>query len=392
MDAHGTRRDDCERFLAILNGGNNDPTSGSTGSSGSESDPNENPFGVVGSAFSSMFDGGATTTSTGVSGLTGSTTSTSTPSTTSTSVSTPNSTPTPTPPFIPIPIPTPTSASSASLIVLTSTSGTGIVYLTSTASTSASATAAAPQSFLQNKPLEGGVFALVGIVIMIMIFVVITYTIRRRRRSRFENDIADNITFDPAVTEHYGDEEKGKNTLNKSRLSGSSSGHGHGFGYGPQLAYAQPAVPQYGYYGSQGYEQQAAAYHVPPTQGPVYNLDSAVNTGGAANTSGAANTGGGVDSGGAVDTVGSVSTGGANLTRKYSNRKPVPPLLPNPVYDPSQSPVLPSHYYMQNQDAPVSPISQSMNLSAPPGDLMTPAPPDDMEDDPYTGMFEVVDH
>ncbi|KAG2152083.1 hypothetical protein BD769DRAFT_1658515 [Suillus cothurnatus] len=269
----------------------------------------------------------------------------------STTDSTPSSTPTPTP----VPT-TPTPASSASLIVFTSTSGTSIVYATSTVSNSASATAAAPESFLQNKPLEGGVFAVVGIVIMIIIFVLVTYTIRRRRHSRYENDVANAISFDPAVVEHYGDEEKGTNAFGKSRLSGSSSGHGHGVGYAPRLAYATPAVPQYGYYGSQGYEQQAATYHVPPTQGPVYNFE--------------------------------VSTGGANLTRKYSNRKPVPPLLPNPVYDPSQSPVLPSHYYTQNQDAPISPISHSMNLAAPPGDLTTSAPPDDLEDDPYTGMLE----
>lgn len=270
---------------------------------------------------------------------------------------------------------------------------------------------------------------------MVIIFAVVTYAIRRRQRNRLESDIADAITFDPAVNEHYGDEEKGTNTFQKYRLSGSSSGHDHGFGYCPQLAYAPPAVPQYGYSGSQGYEQQAAAYHVPPTQGPIYNLDSAVNTGvaintvgaastggsiesgGAANTAGtnltrkysnrkpvpynldsavntgvAVNTGGSVESGGAVNTAGSVSTGGANLTRKYSNRKPVPPLLPNPVYDPSQSPVLPSHYYMQTQDTPISPISQSMSLPAPPGDLATSALPDDSEDDPYTGMLKVVNH
>lgn len=270
--------------------------------------------------------------------------------------------------------------------------------MTSTLSSSASAIAAAPQSFLQNKPLEGGVFAIVGIVIIIIIFAVVTYTIRRRQRNRLESDIADAITFDPAVNEHYGDEEKGTNTFQKYRLSGSSSGHDHGFGYCPQLAYAPPAVPQYGYTGSQGYELQAAAYHVPPTQGPIYNLDSAVNTGvaintgGVVSTGGAANTGGSVDSGGAANTAGSVSTGGANLTRKYSNRKPVPPLLPNPVYDPSQSPVLPSHYYMQTQDTPISPISQSMSLPAPPGDMATSALPDDSEDDPYTGMLKVVNH
>lgn len=223
-------------------------------------------------------------------------------------------------------------------------------------------------------------FAIVGIVIMIIMFVIITYTIRRRQRNRLESDIADAITFDPVVREHYGDEEKGTNAFEKYRFSSSSSGHGHGYGYGPQPAYAPPAVPQYGYYGSQGYEQQATTYHVPPPQGPVYNLDNAVNTGGA------------VDSSGAADTVSSASTSGANLTRKYSNRKPVPPLLPNPVYNPSQSPVLPSHYYMQNQDVPISPISQSMDISVPPGDLPTSALPDDSEDDPYTGMVEVVDH
>lgn len=270
---------------------------------------------------------------------------------------------------------------------------------------------------------------------MVIIFAVITYAIRRRQRNRLESDIADAITFDPAVNEHYGDEEKGTNTFQKYRLSGSSSGHDHGFGYCPQLAYAPPAVPQYGYSGSHGYEQQAAAYHVPPSQGPIYNLDSAVNTGVAINTGdaaitggsvstgganltrkysnrkpvpynldsavntdvainpgGAANTDGSVDSGGAANTAGSISTGGANLTRKYSNRKPVPPLLPNPVYDPSQSPVLPSHYYMQTQDTPISPISQSMSLPAPPGDLATSALPDDSEDDPYTGMLKVVNH
>ncbi|KAG1755844.1 hypothetical protein EDB19DRAFT_1902026 [Suillus lakei] len=318
--------------------------------------------------------------------------SASTPSTTSTSVSTSSSTPTPTPTSTPTSTPTPVP--SASVIVLASTSGTSIIYVTSTASSLASATAAAPQSFLQNKPLEGGVFALIGIVIMVMIFVVVTYAIRRRQRNRLESDIAGAITFDPAVNKHYGDEEKGTNSFDKYRLSRSSSGHGYGFVYGPRLAYAPPPVPQYGHYGLQEYEQQPPTYHVPPTQGPVYNLDSPVNmggagdAGGAVDTGGAANTGGAVDTGSAVNKAAAVSTGGANLTRKYSDRKPVPPLLPNPVYDPSQSPVLPSHYYMQNQDAPISPISQSMSPSVPPGDLTTPALSDDLEEDPYTGMLK----
>ncbi|KAG0705521.1 hypothetical protein DFH29DRAFT_906932 [Suillus ampliporus] len=244
----------------------------------------------------------------------------------------------------------------------TSKSLTPIVYVTRVATSSTTPTTAPSESFLQNKPLEGGVFALVGIVVMIIIFVIITYAIRRRRRNRLENVIADAITFDPAVTEHYEDEEKRMNVSDKYRFSGSSSGHGHGFGYGPKPAHAPPIAPQYGYYG-QGYEQQAAPYHVPSTQSSAHSHDNGVNT------------------------------GGANLTRKYSDRKPVPPLLPNPVYDPSRSPVLPSHYYMQSQEPPIpqptSPSTPTSNAAAP---AATPALPDNLEEEPYTGMLKVVNN
>jgi hypothetical protein len=189
-----------------------------------------------------------------------------------------------------------------------------------------------PESFLQNGPLEGGVFALVGIVILIIIFVIITFTIRRRRRNRLDRAVADAVTFDPSVAEHYIDEENRMTTAEKHRFSGSSSGHGHGFGYTPQLPYAAPAPAHYAYYDqNQGYEPQAA-YPVPLPQVPVNNQDNAVVA----------------------------NTGGANLTRKYSDRKPVPPLLPNPVYDPSRSPVLPSHYYDQENLPPG--IALSSNL------------------------------
>jgi len=210
---------------------------------------------------------------------------------------------------------------------------------------------------LQNKPLQGGVFALVGIVVMVIIFVIITFTIRRRNRNRLDRDIADAITFDPTVTERYIDEESRMNTAEKYRFSGSSSGHGHGFGYTPQLASAQPMPVQYGY--GQGYEQQAA-YRVPqaPAQAPIYNQDKPINT------------------------------GGANLTRKYSDRKPVPPLLPNPVYDPSHSPVLPTHFY--REENPLLPIPQSSSISAPAANEATPALPDHFgdEEDPYTGVLQ----
>ncbi|KAG1753891.1 uncharacterized protein EDB91DRAFT_1242855 [Suillus paluster] len=340
---------------------------GSSGTQTAATPSVSNPLGGIFSAFTSLVNGVTSTSqsltsssfsstgSTIKSASTTSTTSSSTPSTSSTSAPTPNSIPTPTP--TPTSTPTPTPTPSTSQIVYTSTDGTSIVYVTSIATSSTSATAAPAESFLQNKPLEGGVFALVGIVVMVIIFVVVTYTIRRRRHNRLEGVIADAITFDPMVSEHYVDEESRMNTSDKYRLSGSSSGHGHGLGYAPNLAYAPPVPPKYPYYG-QGYEQQAAAYQAPSTQGPVYNNDNAVNT------------------------------SSANLTRKYSNRKPVPPLLPNPVYDPSRSPVLPSHYYMQGQEPPVSPIPRSTSPSAPAGDAPTPALPDNSEEDPYTGMLQ----
>lgn len=190
---------------------------------------------------------------------------------------------------------------------------------------------------------------------MVIIFVVVTFTIRRRNRNRLDREIADAAIFDPSVTERYIDEENRMNTNEKYRISGSSSGHGHGFGYNPQLAYAQPMAVQYGY----GQEQQAA-YRVPqaPAQAPIYNQDKPINT------------------------------GGANLTRKYSDRKPVPPLLPNPVYDPSHSPVLPAHFY--SEENPLPPIPQSSSISAPAANEATPALPDHFgdEEDPYTAVLQ----
>lgn len=222
-------------------------------------------------------------------------------------------------------------------------------------STPSPSSAPAPKSFLQNKPLAGGVFALVGIVVLIIIFVMVTFALRRRRRNRLENDIADAVTFDPSVTAHYVDEENRMNTAEKHSLSGDSSGHGHGLGYTPQLAYTPPIPPQYGYRG-EGYEQQSA-YRTPLPQVPVYSQDNPINT------------------------------GGANLTRKYSDRKPVPPLLPNPVYEPSRSPVLPPHFYNQEENPPQA-IPRSFSPSAPAPNEAVPELPDDFEGDPYTGVLQ----
>jgi hypothetical protein len=187
-----------------------------------------------------------------------------------------------------------------------------------------SATVAPPKSFLQNPSLEGGVFTLVGIAALIIIFVLVTWTIRKRRRNSLDRDAAA-VTFDPTIMDRY-DDGRG-NSIEKHRLSGNSSGHGQGFGYGAQPAYAPPLAPPQGYYGHAGYGRYPAAAYRPPSPNPApYRSPSPAAYGD--------------------------NTGGANLTRKYSDRKPVPPLLPNPVYDPSHSQVsIPQQHY-QEQPAP----------------------------------------
>ncbi|KIK96942.1 hypothetical protein PAXRUDRAFT_265188 [Paxillus rubicundulus Ve08.2h10] len=262
---------------------------------------------------------GSTTTST--------TSSTSTSSTTSTSTSSPSRTPTP----------TLTPTSSASDIVYSTTSGDTIVYITSTVP--APSTSVTPaKSFLQNPPLEGGVFTAIGIAALIIIFVLVTWTIRKRHRNRLDRDAATAaITFDPAMTDHY-DDARG-NSIEKHRLSGSSSGHGHGFGYGAQPAYAPQLAPPQGYYGHAGYGRYPAAAYRPPSPNPApYRSPSPAAYGD--------------------------NLGGANLTRKYSDRKPVPPLLPDPVYDPSHTQASAPQQYYQEQPLPPAPQVQGGNIMA----------------------------
>ena len=188
-----------------------------------------------------------------------------------------------------------------------------MVYITSImndAPSSSASPAPPPKAFFQNKPLEGGVFALVGIVVLVVIIMIITCALRRRSRSRLENEINEAVSFDPAGVNHYVDVERRMNSMEKYRWSGSSSGHGHGFGYGPGIDYqAQPAQQQ-GYYGQ--YTHQPGAVRVPSP----YRTPSPIEQQRVAATD---------------------QDAGANLTRKFSDRKPVPPLLPNPVYDPSRA-------------------------------------------------------
>ncbi|KAF8842214.1 hypothetical protein BDN67DRAFT_392814 [Paxillus ammoniavirescens] len=305
------RRQGLGGVVGGLLGGANTPTSSNVAS--------QNPGlgGIIGGITSiPTISTGSTTTTTS---------STSTSSTTSTSTSSHSSTPTP----------TPTPTSSASDIVYLTTSGDNIVYITSTVP-APSATVTPPKSFLQNPPLEGGVFTIVGIAALIIIFVLVTWTIRKRRHNRLDRDAAA-ITFDPAITDRY-DDGRG-NSIEKHRHSGSSSGHGHGFGYGAQPAYAPPLAPPQGYYGHAGYGRYPAAAYRPPSPNPApYRSPSPAAYGD--------------------------NTGGANLTRKYSDRKPVPPLLPNPIYDPSHPQVsIPQQYY-QEQPLPPAPQVQGGNTMA----------------------------
>ena len=161
--------------------------------------------------------------------------------------------------------------------------------------------------------MEAGVFTLIGVVVLFLIFIAIMWTLRKRRRDRLERDLAAAVTFDP-MTDHY---ERQENSIEKHRLSGSSSGHDHG--YGMQPAYA----PQQEYHGPMGYGQYpVTAYHASSNPAP-YQAPSPTPPQPAAQ-------------------------GGANLTRKFSDRKPVPPLLPNPAYDPSNTHVsIPPQFYQQ---------------------------------------------
>ena len=104
----------------------------------------------------------------------------------------------------------------------------------------------------------------------------------------------------------------------------SSSGHGaaygYGYGYGVQPTYAPPQE----YHGPVGYGQYTTPAYAGPSPTPApYRAPSPTVPQPAAQ-------------------------GGANLTRKFSDRKPVPPLLPDPAYDPSNVHVsIPTQFYPQ---------------------------------------------
>lgn len=296
-------------------------------------------LGGIGDDITSLFDAGTSVlaTSTTSPSLTSSSPtsshSTSSPPTSTTSHLTTSQS---SPPPQTTPSPTATSSTSTDYSVYSVTSGSSVVYLTTTMALP-SATSAAPSSFLQNPALEGGVFTLVGIVALVILFIVVTCTLRKRRRRH-----TDAITFDPGMPEFFGDRGAGTTSLEKRRLSGGSSAYVHGLPYAAPQQMQMMGPPLQGSYQMHAHANQLAFRDLPPN--PPYPPRSPPNPPASV----------------AQESDFNCSpTGGANLTRKYSDRKPVPPLLPSPVHDPSRRLTLPQQFCAGSLNQPVSPVAPS---------------------------------
>lgn len=105
-------------------------------------------------------------------------------------------------------------------------------------SPSTSSAAPRPQSFLENKPLSGTIFALVGLVVVIIMVIIITTCTRRRRRDRLLKDAAA-LSFDPNDVEARFSDEKLYRT-------GSHSNHGHD-NFSDPIDYTPAALPNIAY-------------------------------------------------------------------------------------------------------------------------------------------------
>ncbi|KAJ3756184.1 hypothetical protein EV360DRAFT_85212 [Lentinula raphanica] len=165
---------------------------------------------------------------------------------------------------------TPTVFSSPS--VYTSTSDgvqeTITAFVTSSAAPSPTQTSNnASSGFLNNKPLEGFVFALCGIVAIVILFLVTTFALRRSRRKKMINEA---LSYEPTTTHGYTD-DMNRNLMEKSRESYSSTGSA-GSGRGPPYSGGVSGPPvigqqQVGY----GYEREYPAY-APRTPNPAYDV------------------------------------------------------------------------------------------------------------------------
>lgn len=92
-----------------------------------------------------------------------------------------------------------------------------------------SAAALPPKSFLENKPLSGTIFGLIGLVVLIALVVFITGYVRRRSRNRLHDDAA-GISWNPTDVEDMAGapSEKLAYSASRSNHSVNRSNHGHG--------------------------------------------------------------------------------------------------------------------------------------------------------------------
>ncbi|KDQ64711.1 hypothetical protein JAAARDRAFT_188014 [Jaapia argillacea MUCL 33604] len=187
-------------------------------------------------------------------------------------------------PHPPPPSPTP-SPSSSSTVVYTSTVHGGSVTITSVVdpeSPPTSSPSAAPSrtGFFQNKPLEGGVFALVAVIVVVFLVSIATIAIRRAKNNRLVEDAVKWPETGFNSSPH--DLEKGQigslgSMKGRRPSNGSSRGYGVGsdgssHGHGTIITSDRPP----GLFGPNGYGQGGfGPLPVPPKpagypQGQVY--------------------------------------------------------------------------------------------------------------------------
>jgi len=99
---------------------------------------------------------------------------------------------------------------------------------------------AVTQGFLQNKPLSGSIFGLLGLIGLFVIISIVTCGIRRRRRGQLFKEA---ISFDPATTFdselRYGDEKESGSFGRRSPSFRSKDDYGYYPGPG---GYDQPSL------------------------------------------------------------------------------------------------------------------------------------------------------
>ncbi|KAF7331901.1 hypothetical protein MKEN_00070400 [Mycena kentingensis (nom. inval.)] len=142
-----------------------------------------------------------------------------------------------------------------SLSESTQTQTNVIVVSDNSSTTSTPASTQRPQSFLENKPLSGAVFGLVGLVVLVLLFVIATFFIRRRKRSRLTDDA---LSFDPSLlaTAERMDSEKGHSSHPSLGSNGAGAGYS-AYANSPPQQHAEFYPHQPDYYG----QQQHAEYY-----------------------------------------------------------------------------------------------------------------------------------